>query len=111
MCEKERNPKPWLGVGSGWVSSHPKYPKTGFFGWCTSGCWVTQASPLELSHGTSGPIANAINKTLRNIIRTYFPFIVNCNHLMFYATKQNQVLQNILCMKKLQAQNSNLKTI
>jgi len=27
----------------GWVSSHPKNPKTGFFGWCTGECWVTQA--------------------------------------------------------------------
>jgi len=98
-------------LGLGWVSSHPKNPKMGFFGWCTNECSVTQASPFELSHGTSGTIANAIDKTLGNIIRTYLPFIINCNHLMFYATKHNQVLQNILCMKKLQAQNSNLKTI
>ncbi len=27
-----------------WVSPGPWNPRTGFFGWCTGGCWVTQAA-------------------------------------------------------------------
>jgi hypothetical protein len=27
----------------GTVSSHPWNPRTGFFGWCTGGCWATHA--------------------------------------------------------------------
>jgi len=27
-----------------WVSPGPWNPRTGFFGWCTGGCWVTQAT-------------------------------------------------------------------
>jgi hypothetical protein len=43
------NPEPCPGVGLGWVSSHLKNPKTRFFGWCTGGCWVTQAHYGQLN--------------------------------------------------------------
>jgi len=29
-------------LGLGWVSSHPKNPKTRIFGWCNGGCYVIQ---------------------------------------------------------------------
>jgi len=43
VCEKKNYEPRTLFLGLGWVSSHPKNPKTRFFEWCTGGCWVTQA--------------------------------------------------------------------
>jgi hypothetical protein len=37
----------WLLVHFG-PSSHPWYLKKGFFGWCTCGCWITQAGAGSL---------------------------------------------------------------
>jgi hypothetical protein len=40
--KKKKTQNPVLGLG--WVSSYPKkIPKPDFFGWCTGGCWVTEA--------------------------------------------------------------------
>jgi hypothetical protein len=35
-------------LGLGCLSSHPKNPKIGFFGWCIGGCWVVQAHNLKM---------------------------------------------------------------
>ncbi len=78
----------------GWtVSSHPWNPRTGFFGWCTGGCWVTQAlgSHMHLKlgfHVNYSQQWRALHMHLKALL--HGEWTQRCTHNPLYTWKKNR---------------------